>query len=531
MTNNTTMDFTGDASFEAIIKDRAVRQAVTKESHLMFFHVYFSHYVKYPIAEFQKDIFRITEDQSNKLACIVAFRGSGKSTLITFSYSLWATLGIQQKKFILIICQTQAQARQHMANLKYELEYNALLKSDLGPFREDTSIGEWAISSLVFQNTGARIMIASVDQSIRGIRHHEYRPDLLILDDIEDMNSAKTYESRTKLFDWFTREVIPLGDIGTRTIIVGNLLHEDALVMKLRRMIDRKELKGIYRWFPLIDENKKCLWSGKFDTEEKIEDLRQSVANELAWRQEYLLEIVSDTTRAVHPEWIHRYKNIPALTSANGYRGSYVGMDLAISDKEKADKTAMVVGRVFGYGKNMKIYILPRPINKQLDFPTCLEVSKTLASTLDTGRKATMYIEDNAYQKALPQMLTKDGYNAIGVGSQGDKRSRIVSVSPLIKSATVLFPETGSEELEIQLTGFGSELHDDLADAFSLLVSQLSKGNNIYEPFSKLPVSSLPNIAHKKYDRSMAGEEEDFFRTQGYYNSKPITAGLMKKIF
>lgn len=206
MNNLVTTGF-DDESFEAITKDRLVRQAVARDSHAMFFHLYFPHYVRYPIAEFQKDIFRITEDQSNKLACIVAFRGSGKSTLVTFSYSLWATLGIQQKKFVLIICQTQAQARQHMANLKYELEQNRLLKSDLGPFREDAGTGEWAISSLVFQNTGARIMIASVDQSIRGIRHHEHRPDLLILDDIEDMQSARTYDSRTDLFaaDTFVR--------------------------------------------------------------------------------------------------------------------------------------------------------------------------------------------------------------------------------------------------------------------------------------------------------------------------------------
>src|SRR5579872_3336179 len=85
--------------FEALSQDRNARREVTRQSHLMFFHLYFAHYVKYEIAEFQKDIFRMTEDRSNKLAMIVAFRGSGKSTLVTFSYSLWSILGVQQKKF------------------------------------------------------------------------------------------------------------------------------------------------------------------------------------------------------------------------------------------------------------------------------------------------------------------------------------------------------------------------------------------------------------------------------------------------
>jgi predicted phage terminase large subunit-like protein len=528
-----------DNSFEALVKDRAVRQTVARESHLMFFHLYFPHYVKYPIAEFQKDIFRITEDQQNKLACIIAFRGSGKSTLVTFSYSLWAILGIQQKKFVLIICQTQAQARQHMANLKFELEQNRLLKSDLGPFREDQGSGDWAISSLVFQNTGARIMIASVDQSIRGIRHHEHRPDLLILDDIEDMASAKTYESRTKLFDWFTREIIPLGDIGTRTIIVGNLLHEDAIVMKLRRMMDGKELKGTYCWFPLLNEQQECLWPGKFDTWEKIEDLRLSVANEMAWRQEYLLEIISDSTRAVHPEWIQRYQEMPAFTNDNYYRGAFIGMDLAIADHEKADKTAMVVAHVFGWGDAAKIYIVPHPINERLDFPTCLERAKSLSSIYSFhNMKAKMFIEDNAYQKALPQMLQQDRYPAVGVPSKGDKRSRIALISPLIKNGSVLFPEAGCEELIMQLTGFGHENHDDLADALTLLVSEIWKSNDGYSPFSRIQKDTPPNNGqdgkyHSPYevDISEEGPSGRYDPMLEHRGPKSITAGIMRKIF
>lgn len=295
---------------ELIAKDRVVRQTLARESHFMFFNLYFPHYVKYELAEFQKDIFRITENASNKLACIVAFRGSAKSTIVTLSYSLWAILGCHQKKFVVIICQTQQQARQHMINIRRELENNKLLKSDMGPFQEETG-GEWALSSLVFRNTNARITVASVEQSIRGLRHYEHRPDVLILDDVEDMNSCKTREGREKTFDWFTREVIPLGDIGTRTIIVGNLLHEDSLLMRLQAKIEANELRGIFRWYPLIDDDGQCLWPGKFDSEEKIEDLRKSVANELAWQQEYLLRIVSDATRVVFPEWIQYYDAIP----------------------------------------------------------------------------------------------------------------------------------------------------------------------------------------------------------------------------
>jgi hypothetical protein len=149
--------------FGALAKDRILRRAVTEQSHKLFFALYLHEYVKCKTAAFQDEIFHLTEDVSNRLACIIAFRGSSKSTIITLSYALWAVLGVQHKKFVLIVCQTQEQAKSHMRNIRAELEGNELLRSDMGPFREESGEGQWAISSLVFHNTGARISIASVE--------------------------------------------------------------------------------------------------------------------------------------------------------------------------------------------------------------------------------------------------------------------------------------------------------------------------------------------------------------------------------
>lgn len=454
-------------TLEAIAKDRVVRQAVMRESHLMFFHVYFSHYVKYPIAEFQKDIFRITEDQSNRLACIVAFRGSAKSTIVTLSYSLWAILGIQQKKFVLIVCQTQAQARQQMANIRRELENNRLLRSDLGPFREE-SAGEWAMSSIVFSNMNARIMVASVDQSIRGVRHYEHRPDLIILDDVEDLSSCKTLEGRNKTFDWFTREIVPLGDIGTRIILVGNLLHEDSLMMRLKDRIVSGDIRGVFRWFPLLDEDGACLWPGKFDNNERIEELRRSVGNELAWQQEYLLRIISDATKVVWPDWIHYYDEIDAPEGKFRYVG--IGVDLAISERATADYTAVVCAKVYGRLDDMKVFILPNPVNERMPFPIAIE---RIQSVVDVhGKyKTKLFIEDIGFQSAYVQELEKRGYAAEGVKFHGaDKRSRLALTSNLIRDGIIRFPRHGAEDLVCQLVGFGIERHDDLVDAFTNLI-------------------------------------------------------------
>ena len=478
MDNNTIPD----DLMKKITEDRVIRRGITKQSHLMFFLTYFPHYVKHPVAEFHKDIFRITEDQSNTLACIVAFRGSGKSTLVTFSYSLWSILGVQEKKFVLIICQTQAQAKQHMSNLKSELDNNTLLKGDLGPFHEDfNSNVQWAISSLVFENTRARIMVASIDQSIRGMRHHEHRPDLIILDDIEDINSTKTMEGRNKTFDWFTREVIPLGDIGTRIIVVGNLLHEDSLMMRLKRKITDKEMPGVYFWFPLINTDGKCLWPGKFNSQEKIEDLKQSIGTPLAWRQEYMLEIISDSSRVIHPEWIQFYDQLPAGRP----RKVLVGIDLAISTKESADYTAMVAIAIYGSGSNIRGYVLPDPFNERITYPEFIyHIREIIGSFKKAGFPSPEFVvESNGFQEIYVSTMSNIGCEVKGVKHLNDKRSRLAIVGSFIENATILFPKEGCEDLILQLTGFGRENHDDISDSFGMAVFEIMEEISDGRPF------------------------------------------------
>lgn len=67
-------------------------------------------------------------------------------------------------------------------------------------------------------------------------------------------------------------------------------------------------------------------------------------------------------------------------------------------------------------------------------------------------------------------MLDTQGVRAESVKVHADKRTRLALTSTLIKNGTILFPDKGCEELIQQLVGFGVEKHDDLADAFSLLI-------------------------------------------------------------
>lgn len=490
----------GTKLINKMMKDRAVRITITKESFLYFFHFYYAHYVKYRTADFQKEIIHYLEKSTIENMYVVAFRGSGKSTMVTTAYPIWAILGKQQKKFCVIFCHTRAQAKQHMMNIKQELENNDLLKKDLGPFQGESD--EWGSYSLVFKKHSARISVASTEQSIRGIRHNEHRPDLIICDDVEDVQSAKTREGRNKTYNWLRGEVIPTGDRNTRLILIGNLLHEDSLLMRIKEEIKNGKAKGTFKQYPLLDQDNNCLWTGKYPTEKDIEEEKLKVASEISWQREYLLRIIPSDDQVIYPEWIKFYDSLPP-TSHKAYRGTYAGVDLAISASDSADFTSVVMACVYGRRDKIRIYILPNPINKKLNFPAQVDLLKDIKNTQMPKSTDKLFVESVAYQEALPQMLEMQGIKAEAIRPKGDKRTRLALTSTSIKSAIVKFPRHGCEELIEQLVGFGVEKHDDLADAFSLLVNTTldkhSKEGTIIMAFVGPGTGSDDIIRHSDY--------------------------------
>lgn len=463
-----------------MVKDARIRTEVTRASHYWFFLTYFSDYVKYPFADFHRDMFAITEDETHELAAIMAFRGSGKSTIFTLSYPIWSILGKQKKKFVLLVAQTQAQARLYLTNLKRELESNELLRDDLGPFDERQE--EWSAGSLVIPKYGARITAISTEQSIRGIRHGSNRPDLIICDDLEDLASVKTHEGRQKMWQWLMGDVIPSGDRGTRVIVVGNMLHEASILMRLMEEIEKGERDGISRMYPLLDERGIATWPGKFRSSEDIAKLRRSV-DEYAWSREFELKCVSHLERVLHPDWIHYYDELPPTQigqTAYSMGGMSVerviiGVDVAISQSDVADYTAFVTLVVYSNKDgHWKAYVHPEIVNERMTFPGTVERLKAYASSFEVERRPTVYVEDVGYQRALAQQLQSEGVRAESFGTKGlDKRERIALTSSAIKAGQILFPKTGADALIRQLVGFGQEKNDDIADAFTLVVRKL----------------------------------------------------------
>jgi phage terminase large subunit-like protein len=350
------------------------------------------------------------------------------------------------------------------------LTYNTLLVNDLGPFEEQNEA--WNSGAIVIKQYGAKIIALSREQSIRGLRHLQNRPDLIICDDVEDMESTKTTENRNANYEWFSSEVMPCGDEKTQIVYVGNLVNEDCIIERLRIGIEENRIDGLFLRVPIM-ENEKPTWPERFPNLKAIEKVKRTIPSESAWYREFMLRIVDDETRLIRREQIHYYDELPKDTPC---RLLVLGTDLAVSLGSTADFSTIVAIAVYYSGTKRKLFILPGVINARMLFYPTINCIISKAKTLSRIRETEVVVEDVAFQRTYIEVLRKNGCRARTVPLKGlNKRERLEIPASLVVMGEIMFSKFGTEKLIEQLVNFGLSEHDDLVDAFSLGVNYAIK--------------------------------------------------------
>ena len=270
---------------QKIWDNKRVRQRLAFESPLWFSLLYLRHHFSQTLAEFHMEMFYLIEHPQYELIVIMAFRESGKSTIMNMANVLWSILGKPKKKFALIFSKTQDQAKNHFTNIKHELENNDLLREDFGPFTENPK--EWNKLSLELEYHGSKIMSVTREQGIRGVKHNQYRPDLIICDDMEDFSSSVNATESDTLYRHFKSEIVSVGSANTRTIVLGNLISKNSLMMQLKKEIKVGDDRSVFRAYPLLDDNGRNLWKARFPDKQSLKKL--SDKSGIMWGKEYLL--------------------------------------------------------------------------------------------------------------------------------------------------------------------------------------------------------------------------------------------------
>ncbi|HVT12986.1 MAG TPA: phage terminase large subunit [Fimbriimonadaceae bacterium] len=151
-------------------------------------------------------------------------RGGAKSSTAELGCAYLSTR--LTRRFVLYVSGTQAQADLHVQSIASHLEE---LGVDRAVSRYGTSKG-WRRDQLRTVD-GFYVAAYGLDGASRGIKIEQYRPDLIIFDDIDSQCDSSAM-LKTKI-DAITRAIIPTGSRDCAILFLQNLIHADGIVAQL----------------------------------------------------------------------------------------------------------------------------------------------------------------------------------------------------------------------------------------------------------------------------------------------------------
>lgn len=443
---------------------------------LLFCVTVLPHHFSGRSADFQYEICSLLK-KKQRLNCIVAPRDHAKSTLITLGFVLYKIL-FHECNFAVIISDTEIQAKMFLDAVKNELETNEIIKLLFGNF-----IGpKWGETDII-TGTGIRIICKGAGQKIRGLKFRKNRPDLVIIDDLENDELVESQERRDKLSQWFFKTVLPALVQEGQLVYVGTILHYDSLLNKL---IKNPQWNRLFYRAIMKD---KALWETRYNLEQLDKIKANYAAQGLldAFMCEYLNEPVSDENAIFKQKYFKYYRDDEALINS---LSKFITVDLAISKSEEADYTVVMVSGVDAIGQ---IYILEYVRERCSPIETIEHIFR-LAGKWNVSK---IGIEGVAYQRALQwfledEMRRRNEYYLVEeLVADSDKERRIKGLQPRYAVGGV-FHKSYMTDLEEELLRFPKGAHDDLADCVA------------YIPQIAFPGQGLNNIPRENSDREQA---------------------------
>lgn len=433
---------------------------------------------------------------------IAAPRGHAKSTNFTFKDSLHATL-YAYKHYIIILSDTSEQAEAFLADIKDELEDNAGIIEDFGQMKgEDT----WKAGTIKTTN-GVKVDAVGSGKKIRGRKNRNWRPDLIVLDDIENDENVYTADQRKKLKNWFNKAVLKAGDTYTDIMYVGTILHYDSLLAntlkntgfksrKYRAVISKADNEALWEEWEQIYTN---LFDGLHaeHAEEFFEEHRDEMleGTEVLWEEKLpyykLMKMKVDEGEAsfnselqndpVDPdnatfneEWFDFYEE--SQVDFRDPRFYFVGANDPSLGKNKKSDTSSIIGlatdRKTGY-----MYVVDASIEKR--HPDVI-IDDAIAMheryRKDYGRPFRKFgVETVQFQWYFKEVMAKKSaeegvYLPIEeIQSNANKILRIESLQPLIKNRYIKFNRKHKTLLQ-QLKEFPMGKNDDGPDGLKMAV-------------------------------------------------------------
>ena len=454
---------------------------------LIWGHYYFRHHFRKPSPPFHVKI--LNEATKHLYLAIAAPRESSKTTILGFLYPMHQ-ITFKKKRFIIIITSVWSKSCDILATIKSEIRNNQLYMQDY-----NIEITKDAGDDSIFRHSDGfetRVLCKGRDQigDIRGSKFGAYRPDLFIVDDVEDDKQVLNPERRQELQDNFDEVLMFAGEKGkSQYIIIGTILHDDGQLAKLVSKDQYPDFRKLYyiARYKGKDGKKKSIWEEKWS----VDDLNKlEKKNPTSFAKEMQNDPVSGMLQKFYRKDF-RYWTIENMQYVlYGSEGNIesrddlikckaaIACDLAWEEKKEDDYSVIMPGFLTPRSELLIDTYFCKKGMKPDEIEEILFSMENRLRLLTNGsvfigfekaklEKVMKWLLREAMKKRNHYLLFKD------LMWDKDKITRIVTRLQPRYAQHVVFHRRGMGDLEHQLLRVPSGTHEDLPDAAQGLVQLL----------------------------------------------------------
>lgn len=425
-----------------------------------------------PFASITDQIFAAIDGPDQKVL-IKAPRGWGKTTINSIGLPA-RHICFRKSKFIVPISCTATKAELEADNLKFELTTNPLITNVFPDLKTEL----WAKDKFLVGDT--YVMPRGAGQQIRGINFRGQRPDLIIVDDLEDPEHVTSEDQRKKLSEWFAADVensIDRASNDWKIIVVGTVLHEDSLLMQLSKKPGWKTVT-----IELCDDNLKSNWPD-FLSDEQVEALFEEFRSDGkadVFAREYQNRPISSLDATFRSSYFQNYEPTDILDNRGITYMTIVDPAKSVQ-LHTADSAVVTVGidrdkhKIFFHDCTAgKMY--PDQLYDAMFEHITHHGSRILAIEVTS-------LHEFIVQPVKNEMRRRGVFvTLIELAARAKKEERIAQLAPYYRQGLIWHNPKVSAKLELQLTSFPRSALWDVMDAFAYTIELLELDEHYFTP-------------------------------------------------
>lgn len=515
--------------------DSTTRKAACENDLLLFSLLYFNKYHTHDMPAFHEEMYADALYTKYDGLMWIMFRESAKTSLARIK--IIHSIVYAKQHFIIWTSFDEKKAGSNLHSIALELQTNELLNKDFGQLFYEPNMADedqtdsYAISTgtpLVrrfsqkksikeFITTNkVKVKAYSTGMSIRGEVFGQYRPELIILDDIETLKTAVS-QARTEQVINYIDEMLYGAAAYANYLVLGNRLTYNGSIQYLEDKVSTEKKWRVHDVAVIDQKTGEITWPDKYvhtDAEKEIWDkknqenpeydeqnqpirkvvfsLEQKMRTGLTqYNREFLNKPITEDEREFHMKWLQKTFTDQDIDKTT--RNRYIAIDVADSKaraKADPDYTGTTIVDV---DQNDNWYV-QHASQRRFNAPELVDWIFYLWQEYSPSK---IGVEKKSFEDQLkPYLKAKSEQTKIFPvvvelkhgGVQKEDRIR-GSLQGRFQQGKVYFKEQASDDtdrLKAQLYDFPKAKHDDLSDSLAYISSICARPyfNSITEQMS-----------------------------------------------